>query len=176
MFASLPPTKDSSDAVKHEPSGFLSDTQRPGNFAGTDTILGIGDEPHTGEPLLQTQRGVFEDSSNLRGKLPLGMGALALPLFLSGEEGYVLAATGWANDNTIGPSLHSHEFKAVIDIGEVNDCLLKCLRCLHRIYTKEINLICQLYNYRMFGPLVKSKDPAFGRVLLVFLSSSILPN
>jgi hypothetical protein len=30
----------------------------------------------------------------------------------------------------------------------VDDCLLQCLRCLHKIYTKVIILICQLYNYR----------------------------
>jgi hypothetical protein len=133
--------------MQHEPCSLLSNAKRTGDLAGTDSVLGIGDEPDSGKPLLKAQRRVLEDGSNLGRKLPLGVGALALPLFLSGEEGNVLPATGGANYNAIRPAVQGHVFKAVVLIREVNDGFLKSLWRFHGIYTKPINLICQLYNY-----------------------------
>jgi hypothetical protein len=35
------------NAVQHEPSGFLSHADSAGQFIAADSILGVGDEPHS---------------------------------------------------------------------------------------------------------------------------------
>src|ERR1700722_14225902 len=110
--------------VEHEPSGFLSDTQRAGDLARANAVLCAADQPASGEPLIKSQRGVLKDGAHLRSELPLGVGTLALPLFLIRQPSHIGAATGGASD-PIGPAVSDHIADAVIGIGEVNHCFLE---------------------------------------------------
>ncbi len=116
--------------MKHEPRGFLSDSQRPRNLAGANAVLRSGDEPHGREPLFEAQGRVLEDGSNLGGELALRVAALTLPLLLVRQISSILAATGRAFD-AIGPAMCSHVSQAIIRVCEVNDCFLEGLWRFH---------------------------------------------
>ena len=116
-----------SDAVVHEPRGFLSDAKRTRNFVAADSVFTIHDQPYGSQPLIQTKRRILKDGANLNGELSLLVGALALPFVLLRQKGYVFAPA-CRTLNAIGPSASSKVFATVIRIREVNDCLLKRLR------------------------------------------------
>jgi hypothetical protein len=118
--------------VEHKPCGLLGDTQGPGDLTRTDTILSSSNEPDGGKPLLKRQRRILEYGSDLSGKLPPGMRALALPFSLSLQESHVSAATSGA-DNSIRPTMRNHVGKAVIGIRKVDDGLLKSARRFHDV-------------------------------------------
>ncbi len=42
-----------SDAVSHEPSGFLSDAKPACDFVAADAVLVVGNHPHCGKPLIK---------------------------------------------------------------------------------------------------------------------------
>src|SRR5438105_8351089 len=54
-----------SDPVKQKPCALLSDLDSSVNLIRTDTILGIDDHPHGGEPFIKSYRAVFHDGSEL---------------------------------------------------------------------------------------------------------------
>src|SRR5262249_1695814 len=58
-----------SDSVKHEPSGLLSNTERPRKLARANTVLSIDDHPSCREPFVESQRAILKDRSDLDGKL-----------------------------------------------------------------------------------------------------------
>ena len=55
-------------ALKHEPRGFLSYFHIAGDFVACDPILAVDDQPRCGKPLVQADRRIFEDRSNLPGR------------------------------------------------------------------------------------------------------------
>ncbi len=57
------------NAVHHEPCGLLSDSESASDFVGTDSVLGVHDEPNGNHPLVHAERGILKDSSNLDGEL-----------------------------------------------------------------------------------------------------------
>jgi hypothetical protein len=118
-----------SNAVIHEPRGFLRHAKRPRNLITTDSVFTIDDQPNGGQPLIQTKRRIFKDGSDLDGELPLPVRAFALPLVLFLKERHVLAPTS-RTSNAIRPSASRKVVEAILRIREVNDCLLKCLRCV----------------------------------------------
>lgn len=71
-------------SVEHEPCGFLGDAEGAGNLARihdsasypsrshhTDAVLGAGNDPYNGKPLVQSKRGILKDGSNIHGCSPL---------------------------------------------------------------------------------------------------------
>ncbi len=44
-----------------------------GNLVTADTVLAVGDHPHCGQPLVQTDRRIFHDGADLDGELTLRM-------------------------------------------------------------------------------------------------------
>src|SRR5439155_1160317 len=78
-LASKPLLHSETDALQHEPCGFLSYTKRAMQFVGTNTVLAIGRQPHCGQPLIKTNRGIFKDRSNFGRKLLLWVWRPALP-------------------------------------------------------------------------------------------------
>src|ERR1700730_1054768 len=59
------------NAVHHEPSGLLSDSQSACYFIGANAVLGIYDEPYRDHPLIHAERGILKDCSHLNGELLL---------------------------------------------------------------------------------------------------------
>jgi hypothetical protein len=135
--------------VKHEPCGFLSHIQGAGISHAADAVLRSNDQPHCRKPLFKAKRRILEDGSHLGRKLAFRMGALALPLPLTGKPSNILPPASGAN-NAIRPAMGDHVGNAVIGIGEVNDGFLKCLwrshvlRILYYQDTKVEGKNCQL--------------------------------
>jgi len=78
------------DAVEQEPCRLLSDPKRPAHLVGGNAVLGVGDQPHRGEPLVEPDGRVLEDAPDLDRELPLA--ALALPQSAGLEVGVLRPA------------------------------------------------------------------------------------
>jgi hypothetical protein len=65
--------------MHHEPSCFLTNSERPVNLPARDLILGIRDEPNSGQPLVQAKGRVFKDRTCLDRELTLRVVSAALP-------------------------------------------------------------------------------------------------
>jgi hypothetical protein len=121
-----------SDAVKHEPSRFLSDAKSATHFVGTHTVLAVGDHPNCDKPLVEWERGILEDGSHFRAELFPRMFVLAFPQAAGGDKAYLFARTCGA-DNALGPAPLNHEVEAVVSISEVQDGLLECSGFSHGV-------------------------------------------
>ena len=108
------------DAVDHEPSRLLRDSEGPGHLVRRDAVLGVGDEPDGCHPLVEAERGILEDGPYLEGELLLA--GLALPQSPRGQVG-VLGALATGADRPVGPAQLGDEFGADIQIREVPDRL-----------------------------------------------------
>src|SRR5260370_30582320 len=75
--------------MQNKPCGLLRNPKITGNLVGANTIAAIDQHPQSREPLVQRNRGILEDRSNLDGKLATAL--LALPAFLGGEVVMILA-------------------------------------------------------------------------------------
>src|SRR5207249_5718842 len=64
------------DAVKHEPAGFLCDTERPRQLVGADAVLAVGEHPQRGQPLVEPDGAILEDRPELHRELPPTLAAL----------------------------------------------------------------------------------------------------
>src|SRR5205814_1864042 len=96
-------------------------------FVGANPVLGIGDQPQGGKPLLERQRRVLKQSADLQRELRFGVLRVALPPLLSGEIDDVIATAGRATDNTIRPSHRDDGLMAVLIVREKQDCFLESL-------------------------------------------------
>lgn len=108
------------DAVLHEPSGALLDADGAAKLVGRDSVLGVGDEPDSGEPILQLHRRVLKDGPDLDGELPLAR--LALPQTPRGQVG-VLGAVARRADGSVRPTNVGEELHANVGVIEVLDGL-----------------------------------------------------
>jgi hypothetical protein len=108
------------DAVKHEPSGFLSDPYGAVNLPRANAVLAISDHPNGGEPFVQSERRVLKDSSDLNAELTFRMASLALPDAPLSDEANLVGATSRAH-NTIRPTSINQVVQAVVGIGEINN-------------------------------------------------------
>jgi hypothetical protein len=109
------------DAMEHEPCGFLTDFQITSEFARTDSVLTVPDQPDSGQPLSQRQRRILEDGSYLDAELTAGMLLVALPTALIGEIVDLIASAGGALHHTVRPTARDHICDAAIFIGVVAD-------------------------------------------------------
>ena len=109
------------DAMLHEPCGLLSDAQGPVNFVAADAVFGIRLKPESNRPLVQTDRAVLHDRSDLDGKLPTLMLGLALPAPVVGVEPHVRTVAVRAAYNPVRPAGLDEKRQRRIGIGEVAD-------------------------------------------------------
>jgi hypothetical protein len=94
------------DSLFHKPSGRLRHFQIARDFVSTDSVLRVRDHPKRGEPLIQTQRGVLENSSDLDAELLFAI--KAFPNAPRRKETDVLALASRASRIT-APSQVCHE-------------------------------------------------------------------
>src|SRR5579859_567201 len=143
------------NAVHHKPSGFLSDSYGAVNLIRANAILAIAQHPNSSQPLIQTERGILEDGSDLDGELPSLVDTLALPFSLILEEHNILAATGGASYDAIRPAQGHHVVKGIVGISKIHDCLLQGLKrfmfAVHDLNHRLFGLIRQVYYYRILS-------------------------
>jgi hypothetical protein len=113
------------DTAKHEPRGLLGHTQSPSDFVGADAVLGIGEKPNSGKPLIQSKRRVLKDRPHLDRELLTA--DAALPDTPSLEEHRVFGVTVGAGD-TLRPAKELKELERDIGISEVGHRFAESLR------------------------------------------------
>lgn len=138
------------DAVKHEPSGFLGDTQGAGQFARAYPVFGVHNHPEGREPFVQSKGAILENRTNLDGEL---LGALfALPNTAGAQKrcfgGLAARAFGFA----IRPADRRYEVQGGVGIGEVLDGVGQRLRKLgcalvHAYKLPKPAVVSQVYNH-----------------------------
>jgi hypothetical protein len=134
------------DAVHHEPSGFLGDSKRARNLVTTNPIAAVTNHPDRSYPLVQRDGRVLENSPDLRGELALEVNALALPLPLILEEHNIVSATSGTGDNAVGPAQTNHVSERVVGIVEVPDGFLESASVFHsKDRIAQASLIRQVY-------------------------------
>jgi hypothetical protein len=140
--------------MKHKPSGFLGDAKSAVNFVGRDAILAANQHPKGWEPLLQRDRGILKDRSNLDRELATAVTALPplLRLEIVGIFG-ILSPTVWT-PGAIWPAHSGNSINANLFIAKELDGFLECFWAFH---AKNIS------NWRGFVKLINSFKRKFLR-------------
>jgi hypothetical protein len=115
------------DAVIHEPCGFLCDAERPMHLVAADSVLAGGDHPDCSEPLSEVDWAILKDRSDLGGELAARMLLFALPQTAGRNESNVSTTACWATD-AAGPAQLDHCAQRDIRSGEVPDRFDQSLR------------------------------------------------
>jgi len=134
-------------AVNHKPSGFLSDAEIASNFATTDSIFAVNDQPHSSHPLIHSERAVFEDRSDLNGELFLA--ALAVPQMSSRNERVLRRPTPRASYVARWPAEIDREVKALLGVSKISSCFLQGLWLgvvVHGKNSTKLPFVCQVNN------------------------------
>jgi len=113
------------NAVHHEPSRFLGDSESASNFIGTDSVLGIHDEPNGNHPLVHADSGILKDGPDLDSELLLAV--LAEPNAPRGNERVLSRIAAWASDFAIWPAQLYRIVERALRVREESDCFLQRL-------------------------------------------------
>src|SRR5271157_2578380 len=119
------------DAMEHEPCGLLSDVKGAVNLVRTDSVFVVDDHPKCGKPLVESERAVLENGSDLDGEFSPGMMGTALPSAAILVEFNASRTASRADDNPVRPALGNHFAQAVVGVRVKNDCFLKGRRFAH---------------------------------------------
>jgi len=101
--------------MHHKPSGLLGDAKVTPHFVGTNPILTVDDKPHGDKPLVERQRTILKDRTDLDRELPLGMIVLAFPQAPGGKKTYVFALASRASD-AIRPAHRNQKIQRTITV------------------------------------------------------------
>src|ERR1019366_8339061 len=127
--------------MQHEPCRLLSDSQILGDFATADSVLAVRDQPHRTQPLVQRERRILKDRSELYRELLVALFALppALPF-----QVVVLFVTASGAGRAVRPTHLSDRINADLLIAEISDNLLKSLRfSVHALHHSKSRLVSQ---------------------------------
>ena len=104
--------------MQQKPCRLLGDTQKTMDLRCSTANLRIGNHPDCDQPLIQTHRAIFHDSSDFNREILLAI--LAYPEAASLDEAGRLRAATRAG-NAIRPAQPDHEAQAIVRIGEVSN-------------------------------------------------------
>src|SRR6267142_4207480 len=113
------------NAVHHEPCRLLSDAQSPGDFIGTDSVLGVHNEPNGNHPLVHAKCGILEDRTNLNGELFLA--ALAEPMAARRDKRMFRSLAAWARYLVVRPPQLYRVIERALRVTEICDGFLQRL-------------------------------------------------
>ena len=130
--------------VEHEPCGLLGYLESASHFVGTDSVFAVSEHPSSGEPFVETDRGILKDGPNFDGELALGMVSGALPDATRSAERDLFGAASRAGD-TFGPAPRNEVIEAVVGVREVQDCFLQALGFAHGLGLHESNSTLKLW-------------------------------
>lgn len=111
------------DSMKQIPRALLSDYNTTVNFIRTNAVLRVDDQPDGSQPLVQTDRAIFHDGSDLDAEVLLALQADPCAASLNKRMSVRLATR--ANDS-VRPADSNHAAQRSFCIGEVFDSLNKC--------------------------------------------------
>src|SRR5260370_16216249 len=112
------------DAMQHEPSRFLCNSDGAMNFPRTDTVLAVRYHPHGQHPLRERKARIFKDRSHFDGELLPALAAL--PALLRRQVPVFFLLTCGADRFAIRPAHRGHRIYTGLLIAEMQDCFLQC--------------------------------------------------
>ncbi len=92
------------------------------NLHAGNSVLAVAEHPESGHPLVESECGVLEDSSDLERELLIA--STAEPQFPRLDEVVLRVAATRANNVAIRPAKILRVIERAVRIGEVNDGLL----------------------------------------------------
>lgn len=108
------------DSVKHEPCGFLSDSECPMEFVTADAVLGVGNAPHGDEPFIESEWRRFKNGADFVGKLFLARFGVAAEHSRSSSDFSDTFTSAFRTSNlAVRPLDLTHVLVADREIGEV---------------------------------------------------------
>jgi hypothetical protein len=120
------------DPLQHEPSSLLRYLQIAGNLVTADSILAVRQHPHRAKPLIESDRRILKDRSDLSSELLFAV--QALPHHASREERKPLGLAPMTG-RTFGP-LHSR------DGLQTHHRVGKVLDCFHQSRWPKLSIVC----------------------------------
>lgn len=112
------------DSVKNEPRAFLGHAKGTRQFAGTNAVLRVGDEPDSSQPPIEANRRIFHDGAYLNAELLFA--GLTFPKVTRKQIRH-LATIAIRAFNAVRPAKLHQEIRSVFRVSKVNDCLLQGL-------------------------------------------------
>jgi hypothetical protein len=151
------------DTVKHEPCRLLRNTDRAVEFVAGDAVLAVANHPNCRHPLVQPNRGILKDGSDLDCELLLA--AIAEPEFPRLHKRIAFRTATGAGNLLIRPAQELRVVKSAVRVGEVSDCPLERYGLFHfshllSIRKVPLSILCAKYIITAFiyGPLWLSAD------------------
>ena len=134
------------NAMQHEPCSLLGNAEIAGEFARTDAILAIREQPKSGKPFVKADGGVLAETAYLDREFALGVMLRALPSpALRIESADAIGAAHGANDFAVRPAFRSQVVNAVVLIREINDCVLQACRFVHWLALHSLKCTLNLW-------------------------------
>lgn len=114
------------NAVHHEPSRLLRDSERPRNFVRTDSVLGIHNQPDRDHPLVHAECRVLENRADFDSELLFA--SLTEPYPARRNERVLHRATARTRHRSVRPAQLNGIVKSTLRVREENHCLLQRFR------------------------------------------------
>src|SRR5947208_4664608 len=99
-------------------------------FVGTNAVFAVGRQPHCGQPLIKTNRGILKDSADLCRILLFRVRRPALPNLCVFKERHLIRSTAWAT-HSARPAHADKELKSILWIAEIRDRFEQGVRYVH---------------------------------------------
>src|SRR5258705_1163425 len=113
------------NSVKQKPRALLGNANAPVNLIRANAVLRVDDQPHCSQPLVQANRTILHDGSQLDAEMLLT--GQANPNAASPNKRVAVRLAAWASD-TLRPANSNHATKRGIKVGKVNNGLLESFR------------------------------------------------
>ncbi len=117
------------EPLNHKPCRLLGDAQSAVNFHAADAVLAIDQHPESRHPLIESERRIFKDRSQLERELLLA--GVAKPDAPRLNERVFLGAATWTGHLAVRPAKLFGVLESAVSVREVDDCLLECFRSVH---------------------------------------------
>jgi len=113
------------NTVHHEPCGLLSDPKSTPHFVGTDSVLGVHNEPHGNHPFIHAERRILKDGTHLDGELFLA--SLTEPHAARRDKRVLRRIAARARYRAIRPAQSHGIVKRALRVREKDNCFLQRL-------------------------------------------------
>jgi hypothetical protein len=135
------------DAVKHEPRGFLRDTEGATKFVRGRSVLRVGEQPDCREPLGERDMRGLVDRADLGRTLPLALSAAPGATRLNCLNICRPAAHLWAG-NSVRPAEPNGVFVSPVGVGKIDNRFLQSSGRFHTLNLPKQGAKCMAHPFK----------------------------
>src|SRR5262249_50409639 len=114
------------DTVEHEPASLLGHAERPRQLVARNAVLGVGEQPNSGQPLVPTKRRVLENGPDLGRELLFALAAG--PEVPGADKERLFAPAARTRHVAVRPSKLDDGLKGGVRVSEIADGFAESLR------------------------------------------------